>query len=143
MAWSLNSYEEYIYSIPNLSPHIQASNLVLIRRGKFLAELEGSIAFASNITLEVREFLYFLSTEFIRRYGYLVKRDSEILYWYDSQPHPNNPTLQATHPHHKHVPPEIKHNRIPAPRLSFHEPNLTFLIREIERLFFEIEPTPA
>ncbi len=141
MAWSLNSYEQYIYSIASLSPHIQASNLVLIRRGKFLAELEGSIVFASNITLEVREFLYFLSPEFIRRYGYLVKKDSDVLYWYDSQPHPNNPALQSTHPHHKHVPPDIKHNRIPAPELSFYEPNLTFLIHEIEGLFFSNKPT--
>lgn len=28
----------------------------------------------------------------------------EKLYWYDSQPHPNDPILQNTHPHHKHVP---------------------------------------
>ena len=39
-----------------------------------------------------------------------------------------------THPHHKHVPPNIKHHRIPASDLVFTEPNLPFLIREIERL---------
>ncbi len=47
-------------------------------------------------------------------------------------------TLQAlhpsTHPHHKHIPPDIKHNRIPAPNLSFDAPNLPFLIQEVERL---------
>jgi len=36
-------------------------------------------------------------------------------------------------PHHKHIPPDIKHHRIPAPHLSFVEPNRPFLIEEIER----------
>ncbi len=34
----------------------------------------------------------------------------------------------------KHIPPDIKHHRIPAPELSFTQPNLPFLIREIEGL---------
>ena len=38
----------------------------------------------------------------------------------------------STHPHHKHVPPNIKRNRIPAPEISFGQPNLPFLIEEIE-----------
>ncbi len=38
-----------------------------------------------------------------------------------------------THPHHKHILPDIKHHRIPAPDLSFTRPNLPFLIQEIER----------
>jgi hypothetical protein len=45
---------------------------------------------------------------------------------------PNEPSLASTHPHHKHVPPNIKRNRIPAPGLSFVQPNLPFLIEEIE-----------
>lgn len=61
----------------------------------------------------------------------------EHFYWYDPQPHPDDPTLAANHPHHKHVPPDIKHNRIPAPGLSFEQPNLPFLIREIEGLLEE------
>jgi len=48
-------------------------------------------------------------------------------------PHPNDPTLQSTYPHHKHIPPNIKHHRIPAPNLSFTHPNLPFLIEEIEQ----------
>lgn len=139
MAWSLTDYEEYVYSIPTRSRFIESSSLVLMRRGKFLAEIGGSVMFSTGIVLEAREFLYFLSTDFIRRYGYAVKRGEEILYWYDSQPHPDDPTLQSTHPHHKHIPPDIKHHRIPAPELSFREPNLTFLIREIEKTFFEAQ----
>jgi len=51
----------------------------------------------------------------------------------NSWPHPNDPTLASTYPHHKHIPPDIKHNRIPAPGLSFTQPNLPFVIEEIER----------
>jgi hypothetical protein len=47
-------------------------------------------------------------------------------------PHPDIPDLQITHPHHKHIPPDIKHHRIPAAGLSFTEPNLPPLIAEIE-----------
>jgi hypothetical protein len=31
------------------------------------------------------------------------------------------------------VHPDIKHNRIPAPDISFDQPNLPFLIQEVER----------
>ena len=51
------------------------------------------------------------------------------------QQYPHIPELAATHPHHKHVPPDIKHNRIPAPGLSFTQPNLPFLIQEIEESY--------
>jgi len=136
MAWSLNNYERYIYSISSFSPNIRTSSLVLIRYGKFLADVEGSVSFADDIVLEIYEHLNFALDAFILQYGYVVKKGSDILYWYDSYPHPNNPELQSTHPHHKHIPPDIKHHRIPAPEISFSEPNLTFLIREIESQFF-------
>ena len=58
----------------------------------------------------------------------------EKLYWYDPQPHSNDPTLTSTAPHHKHVPPDIKHHRIPAPGLSFDRANLPLLIEEVERI---------
>lgn len=51
----------------------------------------------------------------------------------------NDPALQITHPHHKHIPPDIKHNRAPAPEMSFNQPNLPALIREIETLIKKIE----
>jgi len=62
-----------------------------------------------------------------------VSRGGDILYWYDPQPHPEDLILAETHPHHKHVEPDIKRNRIPAPGLSFTRPNLPFIIEEIER----------
>ena len=67
-------------------------------------------------------------------YGYEVWQEDKKLYWYDSQPHPDDPELQNTHPHHKHIPPDIKHNRFPAPEMSFTHPNLEKLIKEIESI---------
>jgi len=49
---------------------------------------------------------------------------------YDSQPHPDDPVLAVTNPHHKHVPPNIKHHRLPAPNLSLTSPNLPVVIDE-------------
>jgi len=65
-------------------------------------------------------------------YGYEVWQGQSLLYYYDSQPHPDDPSFAGTHPHHKHIAPDVKHHRIPAPDLRFDGPNLEFLIREIE-----------
>ncbi len=91
--------------------------------------------FACGYTLTINERL---SQEdsgvVIEAYGYELWQGEKKLYWYDSQPHPDDPTLASTHPHHKHVLPDIKHHRIPAPQLSFTRPNLPSLIQEIEEL---------
>ena len=138
MPWSLESYEAFVYRISELSSHINFSTLTVQRRGKRAGLLQGEIVFEKNIVAIIYENLGFIKAgqDFIVDYSYEVKIGSETQYWYDSQPHPNNPALQSTHPHHKHIPPDIKHHRIPAPGLSFREPNLPFLIREIESLFF-------
>ncbi len=80
-------------------------------------------------------------TLLIDSYSYDVFQADLQIYWYDSQPHPHIPDLASTDPHHKHIPPDLKHNRIPAPGLSFSAPNLPFLIREIENLPLEHPPT--
>ena len=49
-------------------------------------------------------------------------------------PYPNDLTLATTDPHHKHIPPDIKHHRVSAPHLSFTRPNLPVLIQEVEQL---------
>jgi len=76
----------------------------------------------------------------IEDYGYELWHSDEKLAWYDAQPHPNDPTLASTHPHHKHIPPDIKHHRFPAPNMRFTQPNLAALIQEIEKLI-EAEDT--
>ena len=134
--WNLSQYEGLVYSIQALSPHIESSSLVLQRRGKLNCWLVGVVHFSNGVRLEVAESLDFIAESFLRHYSYAVFCGDEKLYWYNSQAHPNDPVLQSTHPHHKHIPPDIKHHRIPAPNLSFSEPNLPFLIREIEEQFF-------
>ncbi|MGH7453378.1 MAG: toxin-antitoxin system TumE family protein, partial [bacterium] len=82
------------------------------------------------IVLRVYERLDFIECK-IAYYSYEVYRNKSLLYWYDPQPHPTDVTLASSHPHHKHIHPDIKHHRIPAPELSFDQPNLSFLVKEI------------
>jgi hypothetical protein len=133
-------YELYLYSLTTQYPEIRRSTLVLVRRGSTLARVEGELLFDYSLRLVVRErLLANRSPAVIDAYGYEVWQENVKLYWYDSQPHPNDPTLQSTHPHHKHVPPDIKHNRIPAPDMSFKHPNLPVLIQEIEEIIVQMQ----
>lgn len=130
-----HDYELFIYTLAENYPSIQHSTLTFVRRGSALARVAGELFFANDIRIVVRErILYQRRPVLIDWYGYEVWHGDEKLYWYDSQPHPDEPSLQSTHPHHKHIPPDIKHNRIPAPGMSFSEPNLSKLIREVEAL---------
>lgn len=134
---SLREYELFVYSLPDQFPRIVRSTLVVAQRGRYYAELAGEVLFPDGYRLNVYERLSWDAGPLaIEGYSYEVWRGGDELYWYDSQPHPNDPTLASTDPHHKHLPPDIKHHRIPAPGLSFTEQNLSFLIREIETAFF-------
>lgn len=131
---SLPEYERFIYSLQQQYPLLRRSTLVVVRLGPVTVVVRGEIELPQGIRLIVREHITFESRPGeIMDYGYEVWQGVQLLYWYDSQPHPNNPDLASTHPHHKHVPPDIKHNRVPAPGLSFIKPNLPFLIAEIEQ----------
>lgn len=126
-------YELFIYTLVEQFPTVQKSTVTFIRRGASLARVSGDLFFPQGIRLVIRErVLFHRLPGVIDWYGYEVWRNDERLYWYDPQPHPHDPELQKTHPHHKHVPPNIKHNRIPAPELKFTEPNIPWLIHEIE-----------
>ncbi|HFD40665.1 MAG TPA: hypothetical protein ENJ31_12550 [Anaerolineae bacterium] len=136
---SLAEYERFIYTLQQRFPTILRSTLVVIRRSDLAARLHGELEIGPY-RLVVREKLLFLTRPGrITSYGYEIWRGDEKVYWYDSQPHPNDPALAATDPHHKHIPPDIKHHRIPAPELSFTRPNLPFLIREIGSLLTALE----
>lgn len=132
MLSDLRLYEHFIYTLPQRYSLIRNSTLVLIPHGAAFAELAGVLLFAQDIRLTVWEDIDF-DEQVIQGYSYAVSRSEERLYWYDPQPHPHHPALASTHPHHKHIPPNIKRNRIPAPGLSFSKPNLVYLIEEIER----------
>jgi hypothetical protein len=132
---TLEDYELFLYTLTERFLSVLSSTVVLIRRGATLARVTGELYFEQNIRLVVRErILYHRLPLVLDWYGYEVWQGEEKLYWYDSQPHPNAPDLASTHPHHKHIPPDIKHNRIPAPNMSFTRSNLPTLIQEIEEL---------
>lgn len=132
---SLRNYEEFIYTLKERFPSIERSTLVVVRRGKQMAIVQGEVSFAKGYRLGVRERMSFDSGGVnIEFYGYELWHYADKIAWYNAQPHPHVPALASTFPHHKHVPPDIKHNRIPAPGLRFDGPNLSLLIQEIESL---------
>jgi len=138
LGYTLPDYELFIYALQDEHPVIRTSTLTVIRHASNVATIEGELLFPNNLRMRVMEVVRFdLESPRLTRYGYEVWLGSEKLYWYDSQAHPNDPALASTHPHHKHIHPNIKRNRIPAPGLSFTKPNLTFLIQEIEKLVRE------
>lgn len=130
-----DDYEEFVYTLTDAFPSLRHSTITFVRKGASLARITGELFFEHNIHIVVRErLIYHRTPAVIDWYGYEIWQDEEKLYWYDSQPHPSDPTLQSSHPHHKHIPPDMKHHRIPAPEMRFTEPNLPWLIREIEAL---------
>jgi Family of unknown function (DUF6516) len=155
------AYATFIYTLPERYTQIQRSTLAYIPSETLFGRAEGILFFADSVTLCVQEQLNF-ELAIIASYGYEVARSKlpaegdpfppaarycqasyphkDKLYWYDSFPHPNDPTLASTHPHHKHVHPNIKRNRIPAPHLSFTRLNLPFLIEEIEKTVLNVSP---
>ena len=127
---TIEKYEQFVYTLRERHPEINASTLIVVHRGPHHCVLQGSIEFEQNISLLIYERIDFLDCQ-IAYYSYEARQGDAPLYWYDPQPHPDDPTLAENHPHHKHVHPNIKHNRIPAPKMSFEHPNLTFLVDEI------------
>ncbi|MBI3757045.1 MAG: hypothetical protein HY267_03615 [Deltaproteobacteria bacterium] len=114
-------------------PTVQRSTIAVWSVSPYTGLAEGEVFFTHGVRLRLREELDF-DARLITSYGYEIYRGEERLYWYDDFPHPNDPTLATTLPHHKHIPPDIKRHRIPAPEISFTSPNLPLLIREIEDL---------
>ena len=140
---SLRDYEEFIYTLKQRFTSIQGSTLVVIRRGKRTALLVGELVFKRGYRISLKERLsYDNEVVSIEDYGYELWHNNEKIAWYDAQPHPNDAELALSFPHHKHVPPDIKHHRIPAPHISFNQPNVQVLIQEVEKLI-ELANIPA
>lgn len=115
-------YELFVYTILEQFPSVRRSTVTVVRRGISLARVVGELHFDNALRLIVRERLVY------------DRLPDERLYWYDSQAHPDDPLLEETYPHHKHIPPDIKHHRIPAPGMSFTRPNIPVLVHEAEDL---------
>ena len=129
---SLANYSHFVAQLFDCAT-VKRSTVVVWSESSYTGTAEGEVFFFNGFRLRMREELDF-DTGLITAYGYEVYQGSERLYWYDDFPHPNVPSLALTHPHHKHIPPDIKHLRVPAPAMSFTQPNLPILIREIEEL---------
>jgi hypothetical protein len=126
---SPEDYELFLYTMTEQFPAVCRSTVTFVRVGATLARVAGELFLDSSVRIVVRErLLYNRLPLTIEWYGYEVWRGEEKLYWYDSQPHPDDPVLKSSYPHHKHIPPDIKHNRIPAPEMSFNQPNIPILI---------------
>jgi len=126
------TYSELVYSLQERYASIQHSTLVLAIIGSTLAKLEGRIIFEGDVVLDIWE-LVDLAVGRIRNYSYEIYLAGEKIAWYDPFEHPHAADLASTYPHHKHIPPDIKHHRVPAPGISFEQPNLPALIEEIQR----------
>lgn len=136
-------YELFLYTLAEQFPAVRRSTVTFVRLGATLARVAGELHFERGIRLVIRErVLYQRLPCVIDWYGYEVWQGQTRMYWYDSQPHPDDLVLQSSHPHHKHIPPGIKHHRVPAPEMSFDYPNLPVLVREIEVLIEAMKEEP-
>jgi hypothetical protein len=129
---SLTRYGRFVAELLD-SPLVRRSTVAVWSDSPYTGTAEGEIWFAGGLRLRIREELDF-EAGLITAYGYEIHRGDERLCWYDDFPHPDDSTLAATYPHHKHVPPDVKHHRVPAPEMEFSHPNLPVLLREIEDL---------
>lgn len=129
---SLSEYSRFVAEIL-AQANVKSSTVAVWSDSPYTSVAEGEILFTNGLRLRMREEVD-LDAGLIISYGYEIYRGEERLYWYDDFPHPNDPTLASTMPHHKHIPPDIKHNRIPAPNTSFVHPNLPWLIQEVDEV---------
>jgi hypothetical protein len=126
---SLTNYSQFMTNLLDC-PDVIRSTVAVWSDSRYTGIAEGEVFFRNGIRLRLREEVDF-DAGLITSYGYEVYRGAERLYWYDDFPHPNDPELASTFPHHKHIPPNIKRHRIPASGMSFTQPNLPLLIQEI------------
>lgn len=129
---SLAEYSQFVAKLLS-RPVVERSTVAVWSDSPYTGVAEGEVIFSNGIRLRMREELDF-EAGLITAYGYEVYRGEERLFWYDDFPHPQDQTLLSTFPHHKHVPPDIRRHRLPAPTMSFVQPNLPVLIEEIEAL---------
>lgn len=135
-------YEQLVYFLPHQSAEVASSSLRLYTRSSDTAIVRGSVYFVNGLELRVFEVLDFVVAS-ISDYSYTVFHAGERIRWYDPQPHPEVPELRTTFPHHRHEPPDIKHNRKQAPGISFEAPNLATLIADCVELGASLGDTDA
>jgi len=103
--------------------------------GPTLAKLEGQVTCAGDVRLDIWELIDFEAGR-IRSHSYEIYQAGEKIAWSDPFEHPHIPALASTYPHHKHIPPDIKHHRVPAPGSSCAQPNVPTLMQASMRAVF-------
>jgi hypothetical protein len=126
------SYSTFVYALVERHSFVTSSTLTLAPVGATLAKLEGRVECQGGIHLDMWELVDFAAHR-IRSYSYEVYRGEQKICWYDAWEHPEIPALAATFPHHKHVLPDLRNNRIPAPGISFASPNLDVILANARR----------
>lgn len=120
----LRDYEDFVYTLAQAFPVIQRSTLVVVRRGKQTAVLQGELAFAEGYRLSVKERLALeQGVLVIESYGYEIWRSADKICWYDSQAASNRPgtdqhssSPQAHFPRHQAAPRSGAHDELCAPQ---------------------------
>lgn len=129
-------YSTFVYALRERNPFVTHSTLTLVPIGATFAKLEGRIECRGGIHLEAWELVDFAAHR-IRSYSYEVYRAGEKVCWYDAWEHPEIPALAATFPHHKHISPNLRDNRVPAPGISFESPNLDVVLEDVRRAWLQ------
>ena len=72
------SYETFVYALPEIHPEIRRSMLVYIPSGAFYGRVEGMLFFDQDVVLCVQEYLNF-ELGVIEGYGYEVSQPHQSL----------------------------------------------------------------
>ena len=131
--FSRAEYEKLLYSLAQQYSQVSASTLRLYNNSSLTAFVLGSVFLTNGLELRIFEYIDLTDGE-ILDYSYTVYRGEHKIRWYDPQPHPEDPALAETFPHHYHEEPDIKHHRLPAAEISFHVPNLPQLLEDCLRI---------
>ena len=129
---SLSAYSQFVAEVVDRT-NIQHSTILVWSESRYTGVAEGEVIFTIGLRLRMREDLDF-QARLITAYGYEVYRGANRLYWYDDFPHPDDGALAETFPHHKHLPPDMRRNRVPALGIRHVRPNLEVIIEEISEL---------
>jgi len=129
---NIANYSAFVYGLRERHEMVTGSTLTLAPIGATLAKLEGRVECQAGIHLDVWELVDFAARR-IRTYSYEIYCRGEKVCWYDAWEHPEIPELAATFPHHKHVLPDLRDNRVPAPGIRFEAPNLDVVLEDIRR----------
>lgn len=131
--FSRAEYERFLYSLADEHPEILRSTLQFYTNSAKSALVRGTVYLKNGLEIRIFEYVDMTDGE-ILDYSYAVYQNDVKIRWYDPQPHPENPVLASTFPHHYHEQPDIKHNRQPAVGITFSVPNLPTVIADCLKL---------